>query len=404
MGKFDRYFREMPLEAKATSLPSAAVAGLPDGHWVGEGVYRIERRYPFDKRYGAFPLKDPNGMHVMRAFGAAPGNLVFLDLETTGLAGGSGTYAFLCGLGRTAGDAFEVLQFFLVGPAREGDWLRAIDAEIPRDACIVTYNGKTFDLPLLRTRHVLARSVPVWDHMPHVDLLHLARRLYRGRFDSCSLGSMEQNVLGVARSGEDIPGALIPALYMQYLRTKDASPLGGVFYHNELDIVSLAAFYGHVARVLDGETGCGREFLRAGDAWHAVGHSDRSLRYWSVSCEYPEVELGARIRRAQLAKRESDFSSAREDFARALELIRSGRHCDDARTTVFSLCEELAKLEEHKFSDPDRAMTYAADALEWLKRNRYLLGGSFAPMQRALLHRMTRLQKKRARRTDSEPA
>ncbi|MDR3255703.1 MAG: ribonuclease H-like domain-containing protein [Synergistaceae bacterium] len=390
MGKFDRFFEDDgSLNLGSPKEKPDLARGLPEGIWVDEGVYRMERRYGFGA-HGRKALDRPEAMEVMSAFGAR-GSVVFLDLETTGLAGGTGTYAFLCGIGIADVDGFNVIQLFLEGPAKERRWLGAIDSIIPEDACLVTYNGKTFDIPLLRTRHILSRSSPSWDALPHIDLLHHARRFYRGRLASCSLGSMEKHILGVERSGEDIPGYLIPAMYMRYLQTRDAHPLLGVFYHNELDIVSLAMLYCHVARVMGGASPDGLELTRAGDVWMAIGRPDLALELWDRAKDMPRSRAEAGVRRAYLAKKTADYDSARDGFLHALEAARDGELCADV--SVYTLLEELAKLEEHRFKSPKQAIVYARGALDWLRKNRYLLGRSFVMMNRSMTQRAARLEK-----------
>ena len=403
--KFDRFFgdEKIPPTAKqeGDTRRRPEIVGLPEGRWLDDGVYLVENAYRLDEKYGHTSLGSPDGMEVMRRFGAT-GRTVFLDLETTGLAGGTGTYAFLCGLGFVSGENFRVVQLFLTGPAKERNWLTAIDSFIPGDACIATYNGRAFDLPLLRTRHVLARTVPAWEHMPHIDLLLHARRLYRGILDSCSLGTVERKVLGVRRSGEDIPGYLIPALYVQYLRTRDASPLKGVFYHNELDIVSLAAFYCRVARILEGDCANGHEYLRAGDIWRSMGETEVSERFWHAACGREDSRVEALVRRAFLAKKNMDFAAARDDFSAALEDLHAGMSGSGESVSVYTLLEELAKLEEHRFRSPERASGHVDAALAWLKDNRFLLGGRFGQLHRDMMHRRARLDKKIDKKLDAE--
>ncbi|MDR1943208.1 MAG: ribonuclease H-like domain-containing protein [Synergistaceae bacterium] len=392
MGRFDRFFDDdgsLKLGRTPERAPSP-VRGLTGGDWADDGVYRMERVYSLGARHGRSVLDRPEDMEVMSSFGAR-GSVVFLDLETTGLSGGAGTYAFLCGLGIADSGSFKVIQFFLEGPSKELRWLRAIESAIPRDACLATYNGKAFDIPLLRTRHILARSEPSWDRLPHIDLLRHARRFYSGRFESCSLGSMEKNILGVARSDEDIPGYLIPAMYMRYLQTRDARPLNGVFYHNALDIVSLATLYCHVARVLEGASSDGLELIRAGDLWMAIGHPERAQKLWGAAGGFPQSRVEAAIRKGFSAKRARDYESAREEFLRALEAVKSGASCGGA--IVYTLLEELAKLEEHRFKSPETAMEHAKGAIEWLRKNRYLLGRSFIQMNRSMAQRAARLEK-----------
>ncbi|MCL2684401.1 MAG: ribonuclease H-like domain-containing protein, partial [Synergistaceae bacterium] len=241
MGKFDRFFANEPGPAikQRSSRNDGDVRGLPDGAWVSRGVYRVDHSYRLGDMYGDFPLSAPEAMDVMRRVGAR-GSVVFIDLETTGLSGGSGIYAFLCGLGSVRGEFFDVTQYFLKSPAYEAEWLLAIDSGIPSGSTIATYNGLSFDVPMLLTRHVMTRTNAHWESSPHIDLLRFSRRFYRGYLASCSLGEVERRVLGMYRGGEDVPGYLIPELYLKYLRSRDASTLGAVFYHNRLDIASLA--------------------------------------------------------------------------------------------------------------------------------------------------------------------
>jgi uncharacterized protein YprB with RNaseH-like and TPR domain len=399
MGKFDKYFQEEDTAkpVRRAEPPQARVTGLPNGLWVDDGVYRVESSYRFGGRHGRKILDRAEDMEIMRIFGAC-GSVVFLDIETTGLTGGAGTYAFLCGIGVACGECFRVIQFFLEGPSRESRWLRAVESVIPADACLVTYNGKAFDIPLLRTRHILVRKEPSWGALPHIDLLHYARWFYKGALESCSLGSMERSVLGVERGGADIPGYLIPPMYLQYLQTKDALPLRGVFYHNEIDIVSLAALYCHIARALSGASEDGRLLLRAGDLWLSRGFPERADRLWSAAIENSLSRADAWVRKALMTKRSADYEAAREHLLSALDTVMAGES-PRGESTLFVILEELAKLEEHRFKSPDRAMGYVRSALDWLVKNRYLLGRSFSEMHRSMTHRAARLEKKSKKHT-----
>ncbi|MDR0649270.1 MAG: ribonuclease H-like domain-containing protein [Synergistaceae bacterium] len=393
MGKFDRFFDDSDRQGAVPAKGEPpAVRGLPEGAWVDDGVYRVQSFHRLGAPHGQKVLSRPEEMGAMEAFGAR-GSVVFLDTETTGLSGGTGTYAFLCGIGFSSGDDFTVVQFFLEGPSKESRWLRAVDSAIPRDACLVTYNGASFDLPLLRTRHVLSRSTPAWDGAPHIDLLRHARKFYRGRLPSCSLGSMERNVLGVRRSGEDIPGSLIPGMYARYLHTRDASHLSGVFYHNEIDIVSLAALYCHVAHLMEGASSDGADLIRAGDLWAASGNPGRAEALWDRACEARQGRVEALLRKGFAAKRAQDRASARDAFQRALGALRDEPR-RGADPTAYVLLEELAKLEEHAFKSREAAMRYTDMALEWLKRNRYILGASFTRMHQSMSRRAARLRRR----------
>lgn len=402
MSKFDRFLedlrRQEPIEKTGGHGAAGEIRNLPEGRWIERGVYCSEDRFALGEFYGAARL-DPQGESgVMRRFGAS-GPIVFLDLETTGLSGGTGTYAFLCGIGIVEGESFKVLQLFLEGPARERSWLAAIDSVVPPDACLVTYNGKAFDLPLLRTRHILSRSTPVWDKSPHIDLLHHARRIYRGRLESCSLGSMERHILHIAREGCDIPGWQIPALYAEYLRTHDASKLQGVFYHNRQDILSLAILYCYIARVLEGDTQNGLDLVKAGDFWESLGEQARAAAFWDRACEYPESEIEARSRQALYAKRELDFVRAHREFLLALNAAKGRTETGGASSLLYTLLEETAKLEEHRLGMPETALTHAEEAMRWLFAHRYLLGRSFSSMHRSMQNRIERLRRKVEKRS-----
>lgn len=170
---------------------------------------------------------------------AAPHRWAFLDTETTGLAGGTGTYAFLIGLGYITEHGFQVKQYFLREPGEEPSALAALEEDLKPFDVLVTYNGKSFDAPLLETRFRLSRMRPPFARMAHMDLLHGARRLWKLRFESCRLVELENQILGVERQG-DVPGELIPYLYFDYLRKGEIARLVPVFHHNAIDILTLA--------------------------------------------------------------------------------------------------------------------------------------------------------------------
>jgi uncharacterized protein YprB with RNaseH-like and TPR domain len=174
---------------------------------------------------------------------------LFLDTETTGLAGGTGTYSFLVGVGRFEEGNFVLRQYFMRDFDEEEAMLVAL-ADLFRQAeSVVTYNGKSFDIPLLQTRFITSRIRINLEDVPHLDMLHVARRLWRARLKDCSLSNVEREVLELTRHG-DIPSHLIPQIYFNYLRTRDARRLAPVFYHNEQDILSLAGLASRAAQLV----------------------------------------------------------------------------------------------------------------------------------------------------------
>lgn len=164
---------------------------------------------------------------------------IFFDVETSGLSGGTGTYVFLTGMGFFEGDTFCVRQFFMRDMTEEAAHLYAAGELMDRFDALVSFNGRSFDLPLLNTRFTLARQPRRMVRAPHLDLLRPSRRLWGRRLASCALGSLEQEVLGVRRSEKEVPGWLVPRLFFDYMQTGDASELAGVFYHNMVDILSM---------------------------------------------------------------------------------------------------------------------------------------------------------------------
>ncbi|MBK9168535.1 MAG: ribonuclease H-like domain-containing protein [Bryobacterales bacterium] len=170
---------------------------------------------------------------------AHPKRWAFLDTETTGLAGGAGTYAFLVGVGSIDEEGFRVRQFFMRDFADEASLLARLTEHLAQFDVLVTYNGKAYDQPLLETRFRMARARSPFTRMEHLDLLYGARRLWKLRVESCRLTDLENRILGVERDG-DVPGEMIPYYYFEYLRTRQAFRLVPVFHHNVVDIVSLA--------------------------------------------------------------------------------------------------------------------------------------------------------------------
>ena len=216
--------------------------------------YVVEHLHPPEQVHGTLPLGDFLSLTRHAALMAELGHddslaradlsrAVFLDTETTGLAGGAGTLVFLVGIGSFepqpgGGQAFCLRQFFLRDPDEEPAMLAGL-AMFVAGRPVITFNGRGFDLPLLETRYILARSRSPAAGAPHLDLLLPSRRLWRDRIGSCALGHIEEVVLGVQRDASNVPGWLIPQLYVDYLRSGDAHEMVRVLYHNRIDVLSM---------------------------------------------------------------------------------------------------------------------------------------------------------------------
>jgi len=213
--------------------------------------FETEKLYARHRRYGSYDISDlvelrPDLLQALSdgaIVNAHPTRWAFLDTETTGLAGGSGTYAFLIGVGSIDAEGFRVRQFFMRDYDEEPSVLHALSAYLARFDVLITYNGRSFDQPLLETRYTMTRARHPFGRMEHLDLLYGARRLFKLRLENCRLVNLENQILGVEREG-DVPGELIPYCYFEYLRTQRAFRLIPIFHHNVLDIVSLACLTG----------------------------------------------------------------------------------------------------------------------------------------------------------------
>ncbi len=367
------------IEAKSRIRPPAgsprSLEGLLDGA-VEENergrLLVVRRRFPVDHRHGDQSLlaaRDaaPRALSLLARAGAdlAEGRrLLYLDTETTGLAGGTGTYAFLVGVGFFDGDHFEVRQLFMRDLDEEPALLTALEEIFQGFDGFVTYNGSGFDLPLLETRFVLARRRfpgPVF----HVDLLGPARRLWSDRLADCRLGTVEQHALRFTRA-DDLPGALIPTVYFEYLRRKRPDELPRVFEHNRHDILSLAALTGWVADAVvrapvpdfepEALAGLGRLL--------ELSEPERSLACYRMALD---AGLPTPFReRLLLRLAQGEKRRARWDEARALwEAAARAPRAFDPRPW-----EEIAKVHEHRRRDLPAARRVVEEALELARRHR----------------------------------
>ena len=243
----------------------------------------VRREYPATYQHGRVPLAGLRQapLELLGRVARVPscvtdaGRLLFLDTETTGLAGGTGTYAFLVGAGWLEDDRFVVTQYFMRDLDEEPALLAALAPVVERAEALVTFNGGGFDVPLLETRFVLARRR--WPGaVPNLDLLRPARRVWAAYLDDCRLSTLERAVLGLARE-TDVPGGLIPTFYFDWLRWRRASPLARVFAHNRDDVLSLAALLAWFAQaVADTPALSAAEWAGLGRLWEPID-VDRAL-------------------------------------------------------------------------------------------------------------------------------
>jgi hypothetical protein len=230
-------------------VPGREVSTDLGAHFVAEATYPLSHQHGTRTLGDVLNCAPHTAAQLSRADSLAHSQLsglAFFDIETTGLAGGAGTLAFLIGVGVIEDDQFVLRQFFLRDPSEEASLLQGVTASLQDKVGLVTYNGRTFDVPIVQTRFTLTRHRFDLTAYPNLDLLPAARRLWRGRYDNCSLGTLETQVLGLNRTAADVPGFLIPQLYVDYLRSGDARDMQRVIYHNAEDILSMVSLAAHI--------------------------------------------------------------------------------------------------------------------------------------------------------------
>jgi uncharacterized protein YprB with RNaseH-like and TPR domain len=329
---------------------------------------------------------------------------LFLDTETTGLAGGAGTLAFLVGIGYFTDEQFVIEQYFLREPAEEAAMLADLDRQVNQREHLVTFNGQSFDVPLLESRYILSRIAPSFEDKTHLDLLMPARRVWRGSLESCSLGSLEYHLLGVRREQRDVPGSIIPYLYREYLSAGGGDlndDMQRVMYHNLHDILSMVTLVARLMDVLlqpaspEEHFAAARYRERQGDRDAAkAGYREaikrlemRDSRLEDVPNRgtpqslIPNLQSQSLRRLAACLKQECQYDEAALCWQQLADL-------GDVEAMI-----EMAKHHEWRAVDLPAALDYAKRARD---------NNQDVTLRPALEHRITRLAKKMQRQTEQK--
>jgi len=383
--------------------PPARQASLPPGDEIltpHGTAFRIQTNYPRDHQHGFGQLADVLAFSPSlaaeiggnRALEAHPlERLVYLDTETTGLAGGAGTLVFLVGIGTFEEGSFRLHQYFLRDPAEEAAMLHALDLDLAGRGGFVTFNGRAFDLPLLDMRFRIGlRKAWTSSAQPNLDLLSPSRRLWRRLLPDCTLGTIERSVLGVQRTDDDVPGAWIPEMYLNYLRTGETSEMARVLYHNAIDVLSLV---GLTAHILERHGRQDLQALQGSEAlavarWHqAAGRAGTAEDAFRAAVA--RSETGVRIEALR------HYSQHLRRDGRAAEAIGLWQEWHALDPADPSPCLELAKFYEWRAADLLAAQAWANEGLmclthwpaDWRRKETW----------QAIEHRLTRLASKAAR-------
>ncbi len=397
----------------------------------------IDRRYEADRWHGSIQIGrcevddlsallvlDPALAVSLNNRGQTPGahlpafpRTIFIDLETTGLSGGAGTVAFLVGCGFFDLGAFQVRQFLLTSYASERALLAAVADFFEGADLIVTYNGKSFDVPVMETRWLFHRLRMPLEDVPHFDMVHSARRLWRTRSSSadgddsgCRLSTLEHTLFDVTRVG-DVGGFEIPSRFFRFLRSGDARPLEAVLEHNRIDLVSLAAVMARAVELArTGHSSCrdGAEALALGRVYERAAGDARVARRDELTVHAgacyqrgtesrsAEVKAEALYRLALWHRRERRYAEAAAIWRDVLELTepRGVRRMSGMRALRRFAAEALAIHHEHRDRDLGSARELALFALEEADADSRVADG--------MRHRLARLDKKIAKKTDAQ--
>lgn len=362
--------------SEAVEVLGGTLESGPDG-----STFTVRRTYPAGDLYGRWPLGEyPSpSVDALEILAADDGErdcvdsqrgVICLDLETTGLCGGAGTVGFIVGLGWFEANAFATCQYFLSRLPDERRLLRSVADGLRHTHTIITFNGKSFDAPVMETRYAFHRLRSPLDGLRHVDLLHPSRHLWAG--DESRLVSLERTVLGLRRVG-DVPGAEIPGRYVAYLQDGDARRLAPVLEHNRLDLVSLGVLTGLACQLVRAGAGVADDALQAlglGRVYEKVGRHESAVAcYRRVSgftpAERPvttpagssttDIEASAHAlgRLASIYRRQRRYSDAAAAWTRLLRLPRvPGRLRREASLA-------LAVHHEHRLRDLRQAQCFA---------------------------------------------
>ena len=377
---------------------------LVPGEWIESEQGRCfvsERAYALTHRHGELALGQvisPDLPLLERFFRRDAFDLsqaAWIDTETTGLGRGAGTYCFLVGIGQIEGEHLVVRQYFMPDYGDEPCLLDLVLDRLERSLGLVSFNGIGFDVPLLETRCVLnGYGHAALGQRPHLDLLPVARRLWRRMLDSCALVALEKDLLGVPRPDDDIPGYLIPSVYQDYIRSGEAEGIARVMLHNRFDILSMVTLAARAAHVLaespHAEPGPYRDPVSLGRLYENEGSVDQALaayrqglraghgatraecgerlammlkrmdRWQEAAALWEDALSGASLHPyVELAKylehQERDYARARDVVLRALTGVRQGRlRCSSPATALGELEHRLARLERRARAMEDK--------------------------------------------------
>jgi uncharacterized protein YprB with RNaseH-like and TPR domain len=366
----------------ATALPTGKtrhyrplvelLAGRTISTSVGE-VICLEKHFPYGYTHGDvtfLPSQTTKNISLLGKLinGTSIDKHLFIDTETTGLNGGTGTLPFLIGFGFFSECGFNLVQLIIENPAEEPAQLVEFINYSQYFENTITFNGKSFDLPILKTRFVINQLLNPLEHFEHLDLLHLSRKIWKMRLPNRSLKEIERQILLVPREESEVPGWMIPQIYFDFLKTGDGELLKNVVYHNSMDIVSLAALYIKITQIIDENHDPSdldiADLFSIGIVYEQINEMEKALQIF-LTCSSAGIlsgehliKLNAKI--ANIYKKASNWNEAEKYWIL------------NAKTNDSDSCIELAMYYEHNKRD-------YKSALEWTDKAESLLDTSTLP-------------------------
>ncbi len=322
----------------------------------GEVIIK-ENLYPYGTKYGKMLIELQDQENEIIKFAKNTGttefshNKIYIDTETTGLNGGTGTFPFVIGYGYFDLEGFRTVQLLLENPANEMAQLIELSNALQNYNTTVTFNGKSFDLPLIKTRYLINKLDNPLINYSHIDLLHISRKIWKMRLADRSLKELESKIIYFTRESNDVPGWMIPQIYFDYLRSNDGNQLKHILYHNEVDVVSMAVLYQIISQMLNlTKIQVNMEALdlySLAKMYSKIGEKQKSLLLYKkcLILEGFSIDITCEIHNsvAEIHKQQSQFQSALPHW------IFSAEHGN------YLACIELAKYFEHHDLDPKEA-------------------------------------------------
>ena len=345
------------------------------GEWLYDSlgdVYKVHKLFPPGYTHGRFnlapdfPVCKVLKMSSIQEASIQLQDILFMDTETTGLSGGTGTMAFLVGLGYFSITGFNVDQFFLVDPIDEMGLLSTLSNQVRKFKLMISFNGTSFDMPLLKTRFLLNRMNSPLSDLAHLDLLYLSRKIWGLHLQSLKLRDLENEILGFTREGDEVPGWMVPQVYFDFVRSRDARLLKGVIYHNCMDVLSLAFIFSYVCDLfldpIENEKVSQLEILSIARLIEKSGYIEESNLLYQFTFQNGLLEnLSAKtlFHFGLVCKQQNHLEIALEFWKKAFE------------KGDYLAAIEISKYYEHHTKDYQNAKFWAQSSLDLINRDNF---------------------------------